>query len=216
MNAITRSYNVEVPIALVKEYAYCPRVAFYMYFTMHEPPTKSMEYPSYTKLYLARVLRRHGVEGDIYMECPVRSSSLGVYGKIDAVVMDEGRVSVVEVKLSTSRAKLREKAFHYLIQLTTYAIACEETFKRSVREAMIVVLSTDAVVKVDVTPRLRKVAIDTINEFKEHIREERLPPRTPKRARCHHCFYSKLCPDWPGRGLGAQTPLAHEHPRQWG
>ncbi|MEM1674848.1 MAG: hypothetical protein QXI56_08270 [Candidatus Bathyarchaeia archaeon] len=40
---------------------------------VYEPPTKSMEHPRYTKLYLAKVLRGHGLR--------VRSKSLGVYGR---------------------------------------------------------------------------------------------------------------------------------------
>ncbi|MEM4862842.1 MAG: CRISPR-associated protein Cas4 [Candidatus Nezhaarchaeales archaeon] len=192
MKGTTPSCSVEVPIVLVKEYAYCPRIAFYKYFTLHEPPTKSMEYLRYTKLYLAKVLRGHGVEGEIFMERLVRSESLGVYGRVDAVVDEGRRVHVVEVKLCTSKAKLR-RSLHLLLQLTAYVVACEETFKKPIGKAMVVVLSTGRVVEVGVTPRLRRMVVDTIKELKRYVEEEKLPPRTPGRAKCYHCFYNKFC-----------------------
>lgn len=194
MRRTTQSCSVEIPIVLVKEYAYCPRMAFYKYFTMWEVPTKSMTYPSYTKLYLVSLLRGHGVKGDVQMECLVRAKSLGIHGKVDAVVVNEGRVYVIEVKLCTSKAKLKEKAFHHLVQVIAYAIACEETFKKPVEKAMIVVLSTERVIELGIKPRFRKLVIDMINEFRRYIEEERLPPRTSRKTKCYNCFYSKFCP----------------------
>ncbi|MEM1674849.1 MAG: Dna2/Cas4 domain-containing protein [Candidatus Bathyarchaeia archaeon] len=97
---------------------------------------------------------------------------------------------MVEVRLCTSKAKLR-RSLHLLLQLTAYVIACEETFKKPIGKATVVVLSTWMVVEVRVTSRLRRMVVDTIKELKRYV-EEKLPPRTPGGAKCYYCFYNKF------------------------
>ncbi|MET1101040.1 MAG: CRISPR-associated protein Cas4 [Pyrodictiaceae archaeon] len=193
MSTAIQSSRIEIPIILVKEYAYCPRIAYYKYFTIWEPPTESMKSPRYTKTWLAKLLRSHGIKGEILTEYPVRSRRLGIYGRVDAVVVSDKELYVVEAKLDSSRAKLRRKAFHHLIQLTAYAMAAEETFHKSIRKSLIIVLSRNDIVEVTITPSLRRTLLNIVNEFKRYVAEQELPPRTVKRSRCRYCFYRKIC-----------------------
>jgi len=193
MSGATQSSSVEVPIVLIKEYAYCPRIAFYKYFTLWEPPTESMKSPRYTKLHLARLLRSYGLEGDIYMEHPVRSRSLGVYGKVDAVVVDNNKLYVVEVKLDTSKSRLKKRGFHHLLQLAAYTIAAEETFHRPAEKSFIVALLRDEVLEVKIGPNIRRTLTNIVKEMKRYIEQQALPPKTPIKSRCSSCFYRKAC-----------------------
>ena len=194
MNIATQLSSVEIPIVLVKEFAYCPRIAFYKYFTVWEPPTESMKFPQYTKLYLARLLKSYGLEGDIYMEHPVRSKSLGVYGKVDAVVVDNNKLYVVEVKLDTSKSRLKKRGFHHLLQLAAYTIAAEETFHKPVSKSLIAVLSKEEVIETSMSPNIRRTLINVANEMRRYLEQEKLPQKTSLRTRCSHCFYRKVCP----------------------
>jgi CRISPR-associated exonuclease Cas4 len=193
MSGATRSSSPMIPIILVKEYAYCPRIAYFKYFTVWEPPTDSMNYAKLVKANLQRLLQSHGIEGTLYTEYPVRSKSLGIYGRVDAVVVADKRVHVVEVKLDTSKSRMKRKAFHHLVQLAAYAIAAEETFHKPLGRAMIAVLSRNKIIEVPVTPRLRKTVVSIVNELRRYIIEQKLPPRTPRRQRCNSCFYRKFC-----------------------
>jgi len=193
VNIATRLSSVEMPIVLVKEFAYCPRIAFYKYFTVWEPPTESMKFPQYTKLHLARILRSYAIEGDIYMEYPVKSKSLGIYGKIDAIIINGNKLYVVEVKLDTSKTRLRKKSFHHLLQLAAYTIAIEETFRKPVDKSLIAVLSRDEIIETRIGPTTRKTLINMVKEMKKYINQQQLPPKTPIKTRCNHCFYKKIC-----------------------
>jgi len=193
VNIATQLSSVKIPIVLIKEFAYCPRIAFYKYFTVWEPPTESMKFPQYTKLHLARILRSYAIEGDIYMEHPVRSKSLGVYGKVDAVVIDNNKLYIVEVKLDTSKSRLKKRGFHHLLQLTAYTIAAEETFHMPTEKSFIVVLARGEVLEVKIGPNIRKMLTNIVKEMKKYIEQQTLPPKTPIKSRCNSCFYRKAC-----------------------
>jgi len=190
----TQSYRPLIPAVLLKEFAYCPRIAFYKYFSVWEPPTESMRAAKgYSKLDLLRLLRSYEVEGDVYAEYPVCSKLLGVCGRADAIV-DCGRwLAVVEVKLDTSKSRLRGKAFHHLIQLTAYVIASEETLRKPVGRAFIAVPSRWELIEVSITPALRQTVARLAEELRRYIEEEKPSPKTPVKSRCMHCFYRGVC-----------------------
>jgi hypothetical protein len=72
-----------IPITLVKEYAYCPRQAYFKALTMWEPPTESMKYAKGINNIekLKEILRSNGFNGELITEVPVKSRKLGIVGK---------------------------------------------------------------------------------------------------------------------------------------
>jgi len=194
MRGVTQSSRPFIPVVLLKEFVYCPRIAFYKYFSVWEPPTESMRAAKgYSKLDLLKLLRSYGVEGDVYAEHPVCSKLLGVCGRADAVVDCGQRLAVVEVKLDTSKSRLRGKAFHHMVQLVAYVIAAEETLRKPVRRAFIAVPSRWELIEVSITPALRQIAARLAEELRRYIEEEKPPPKTPVKSRCMHCFYREVC-----------------------
>ncbi|ADM27736.1 CRISPR-associated protein Cas4 [Ignisphaera aggregans DSM 17230] len=185
--------SIEIPIVLIKEYVYCPRIAFYKYFMYWEPPTESMKFARYSKIDILKIVRGYGIDGDIYMEYPVKSRSLGIYGKIDIVIDNGKRVSIAEIKLETSRARLWRKSYHHLIQLTAYTIATEETFHKPIDRTFIVTQIGGEIIEINISPNLRRTTINIVEEFKKYIQQQKPPPKTPMKTRCNHCFYRKIC-----------------------
>ena len=185
---------MEIPIILIKEFVYCPRIAYFKYYSVWEPPTESMKFPRYTKTWLARLLRSYGVEGEIIMEHPVKSRKLGIHGRVDAVVVNGRKAHVVEVKLSTSKKRLQRKARHHLMQLMAYVVATEETLRKTIDKAYIAILEREELIEITPRPTLRQELVRIVNEFRTYIEQQRLPPKTPAKARCKNCFYRKACP----------------------
>ena len=61
-------YRLEaLPVTLLREYAWCPRAAFFKIHGLWEPTTWSMAGGRYDAALLEKLLRRHGVEGRLLL-----------------------------------------------------------------------------------------------------------------------------------------------------
>jgi CRISPR-associated exonuclease Cas4 len=187
-----------IPVTLVKEYAYCPRQAYFKALNMWEPPTESMKYAKGINNIekLKEILRSNGFNGELITEVPVKSRKLGIVGKVDAVLVKGKHVSVVESKITAvSRRGLYTRYNHILIQAIAYAMAVEETMNTTVDEVIITNPEQGKIITIKVTPNLRTQATRLITELKKHLEEQTIPPKTTNKAKCKACYYSKNCPD---------------------
>ncbi len=183
-----------IPIVLVKEYAYCPRIFYYKYYMYMEPPTESMRYPCYTYQTLYSIIREYGLEGDLYLEYPVYSRLLGVSGRVDAVVLhDDGTYSLIEVKYSVSKRRLETSHRHLKIQLIAYMIACEETLGLRTRSAYMLSLDNSRLLEVRIRPWEIVETIDLVENMWKIITDQRIPDRTSDKWKCRACHYRKIC-----------------------
>ena len=182
-----------LPITLLKEFVWCPRIAYLKYYTLPEPATESMLFPNYSRVELLSILRNAGIEGDIVMELPVESKSLRLSGRIDAVAIAPSEATPIEIKLYTSRKSIYSKSRHHLVQIAAYSIALEETLRKPVYKAVVVSLTNRRVFTIAITPRLRENVRRLAIELHKYIENEILPPPTPTKTRCTPCFYRKIC-----------------------
>lgn len=89
-----------LPVTILKEYAYCPRIAYYKLYSVSEPPTESMIYGKIvaSKDRLKEILEKAGLKGDVLLDVKVSSRRLGVTGIVDAVIINGTRAKIIEVK----------------------------------------------------------------------------------------------------------------------
>ncbi|MEM0497844.1 MAG: CRISPR-associated protein Cas4 [Acidilobaceae archaeon] len=184
-----------IPVTLIKEYAYCPLIAYYKVFLIVEPPTESMMYAKekIDRSLVEAKLRGEGVDGEILWSIPVESRRLNIRGIVDLVVVNGFRAKVVEVKLITSRRSLWKRYRHHIVQVVAYAIAVEETLKVVVDEAIIVPLERGGIVRIKLTPPIRNYIFMLVREFEEMVRSAVKPRGTIDKVKCKTCFYKKIC-----------------------
>ena len=186
-------YRLEaLPVTLLREYAWCPRAAFFKIHGLWEPTTWSMAGGRYDAALLEELLRRHGVEGRLLLEYPLESPSLGLRGRADAVLVAEDWAAPVEAKRRTGKRRRRYR--HHLLQAAAYCIAAEETLHRRCTRAFIVDAERREVKTLRVTPGLRRLVRESAEQLWSLARSEALPEATPRRRRCSSCFYRGICP----------------------
>ncbi|MGC9227672.1 CRISPR-associated protein Cas4, partial [Caldivirga sp.] len=142
-----------IPVTLVKEYVYCPRQAYFKVHLHYEPPTTSMAYAKeyWKNINIEGILKANGIEGNVIIEVPLRSSRLGLVGKADAILVNNGELHIIEAKINVSKRNLFTKQVHILAQSLAYGLMAEETFKRSLSH-LIFISGNGSVIKVKVTP----------------------------------------------------------------
>ncbi|BAN90254.1 CRISPR-associated Cas4 family protein [Aeropyrum camini SY1 = JCM 12091] len=194
------------PVSMLKEYAYCPRVAYYMEvlrpsYRPTEPMNLSREI--YSVDHVREILRTSGFR--IVKEewaVPLRSKRLGLQGVADGVVV-EGRLGivVVEAKLSVrSNRWLHTRDRHVIFQAAAYALALEETRGYSVDYLAIVSLEDSKTYVVRMSPSLRRDVIRLADDMNKILDDGLEPPPKPGR-KCVACRFRRVCQPWvAGRG----------------
>ena len=188
----SRLFNA-IPIALIKEYAYCPRYAYYLTFTRGvNYVTESMEAAS-SVIDEDRVRELCRGSLSILREYPVSSRSLGIYGIADYICVHQDYAVLIEVKALSkiSKRSLLGRHRHYLVQAVAYAIAIEEALKKPV--PYIIVVSSEGYVKVNLSPGLKQSVVRLINEVRLMVANEAEPRRINNPLKCSYCAFKRLC-----------------------
>jgi CRISPR-associated exonuclease Cas4 len=189
------------PLALrvndLKQYAYCPRIVFYQYaMPVQRKATFKMEHGKIVEqkveqLERRRKLREYGLErGERRFQVWLSSASLGLSGRLDLMITTARGVFPVDFKDTRERVHR-----NHHVQLCAYALLVEETFDVPVSTGFIYRVPRHDVAVVDITPELRVETRTALREIREMIRNERMPPPTPVRARCTDCEYLNYCGD---------------------
>jgi len=186
-----------MPITLVKEFVYCPRIAYYKIFSLREPATESMRYaksvaPSRAQI-VETVKKFVSEEFTLVLEAAVESKTLGFWGMVDAVALTDSEALPIEIKLVSSPEKIKRFALHHLAQIVAYAIAVEETYRKPASRALVISLEPPVAFEVRIGPGLRGYIYRIAREFWDMVKNEKIPRATASRRRCGACFYKKFC-----------------------
>lgn len=191
----------KIRVTDLKQYAFCPRVVYYMYCLPNlRPTTYKMEagiaaQERVTELEERRSLRAYGLqEGERRYYVPVHSVTLGCVGQVDMVIEthEEGERRLVPVDFKLSR---REPGRHFQLQLACYGMMLEEMYELPVPEGFLYFIPARRAEKIALTKRLRRDARAYVEAIRAMLQTQRMPPPTPRRARCVNCEYRRFCND---------------------
>ena len=195
--------RLELSVSDVRQWVYCPRIVhFRLCQPVKRPVTYKMEegklqHQRIEELERRRTLRSYGLRDDEregrverHFRVRLRSERLGLAGVVDLVLVAAQEVIPVEYKHSESPLGLNHK-----YQLVAYALLAEERWGRPVRRAFVRFIPSDRLEEVAITPNGRTFVRRTLEEIRQAVAAERLPPPTPRRGRCVDCEYRRLCGD---------------------
>ncbi|RLF02940.1 MAG: CRISPR-associated protein Cas4 [Thermoprotei archaeon] len=178
-----------LPVRLLKEYAYCPRYAYFQVFLARSYVTCSMRAALEVEDPLARLdPDSWRVERGVY----VASRRLGLHGFVDALLVRGRLVKVVEAKALTrvSSRALRGRLRHVMAQAGAYGMCAEESLGLTLTG--VVIVGSNGVVEEKVTPAHRRYVESLARGlWRMVIREEDPGPR-PRRE-CGYCVYGDVC-----------------------
>ncbi|WP_143522203.1 CRISPR-associated protein Cas4 [Pyrodictium delaneyi] len=203
-HAKSQSYSIVdeerlLPITLVKEYYWCPMIAYHKLLLWSERPTQSMQSGGLTgeqRAELVERLEEARIEvQELLWEQPVQSRRLGLVGRVDLVaVTPRETLVVVEAKLSVSRRSLYSRAQHILAQLAAYTIAAEETLAMPSEKTLVYATEAARLIEVRITPRHRRLVEEAARELWRILETGITPWTRPRRSRCRACSYRGVCP----------------------
>ncbi len=118
------------------------------------------------------------------------SERLGLRGKLDALIEDDGRLVPWDEK-NTERPDAPWPGQR--VQMAAYALLLEDAYP-GLRVAYGVVdyLLDGSSTVIDIDARLRMQVMTLLHDVTQLRRTEQLPPRAPA-TRCRDCVYAKIC-----------------------
>jgi CRISPR-associated exonuclease Cas4 len=183
----------------LKQWRICQRVVYYRYCLPHiRPVTGKMEegireHQAELMRELRRSLRSYGLaEGERHVDIRLRSTALGLTGRLDVlVVLPEGQEGyIVEHKLSD-----RKIGAHVKLQLAAYALLVEEAWGLTVARGFLYRIPLRRVEEVTLTSRLKRQVRETVTAIQAMVRAECMPPPPARQRICVSCEFRRFCND---------------------
>jgi len=188
--------SYSVPVNLIRQWCYCPRVVYYMELTdiaFHRPAwVKQGEdfHRLETKLWQRRNLSRFNLDkGQIHHNLNLRDGELALHGIVDMAIETDEAVYAVEFKLSATNKKRGDQ-----LQLAGYAMLLEKHFSKPSPVGFLVgkgkVLHT-----IDIDAGRRDAVKATADNIRRMLRRGMKPESSATVAQCCACEYVNLCND---------------------
>ena len=122
------------------------------------------------------------------LEKPLYDPELGLTGKPDYLVQQEGRIIPVEVKSGRAPAAPYDS---HIFQLAAYCLLVERTM--NVRPPYAILHYDDRDFAVDYTPELEDALLDTLADLRRDETRRDVPRSHEEPRRCARCGYRQEC-----------------------
>ena len=185
----------------LKQYTYCPRIAYCTYcLPLLRPTTYKMEsgaaaHERADKLERRRTLSAYGLDrGERHFHVDLGSARLGLRGRADMLIerpLENGR-EWIPVDYKQSRRKV---GHHIALQLAAYGMMAAETLGGVSTRGFVYSLLTRKATEVRLTPRLCGNVRQVVTAMRETIERERMPEPLRSRRACVSCEFRRFCND---------------------
>ena len=185
-----------VPVNLLRQWCYCPRVVYYMELTetpVHRPLWVKQGEDFHLleeKLWQRRNLSRFKLaSGKTYHNLAMRNDELGLHGIVDMAIETDDAVYAVEFKLSPNNKKRGD-----ILQLTAYAMLLEKHFSKPSPVGFLA--GKGKVLHIIGMDRARyQEVMTTIDEIRQMLQRGLKPESSATVVQCCACEYVNFCND---------------------
>lgn len=188
---------VTLTVTDLKQWLYCPRVAYYMRCLPNvRPTTYRMRFAKDAHedeedRERRRSLRTYGLSsGDREFDVEVASDELGLRGKVDLVIRRDDEIIPVEYKDSDGWS-----GRHFQVQLAAYGILLERLTGLTARRGFLYFIPNRRSQAIELDEALKSEALAAIVGIHRMIGLEAMPEPTPWRQRCRDCEFRRFCND---------------------
>ncbi len=177
-------------------YAYCPRIIYFMHVLKIPQETTKKEFKGREKY---DEFKDKSKRNKIILEFPklrkiynthLESKEHGFHTLTDCIIFDDSKNEAYPIQVKYSY-KPRKVYITQRYQLMLEAVLIENTFNCSVPFGFLKFLKSNDIEKVELGNK--KDILKIAEEIKELIAKEIIPERTPYIKRCNDCCYKKIC-----------------------
>ena len=185
-----------IPVNLIRQWCYCPRVVYYMELTkvtFHRPIwVKQGEqfHKIEKKLWERRNLSRFNLQnGKKHYNLTIKNESLGFHGIVDMAIETDKAIYPVEFKLSANSKKRGDQ-----LQLSAYALLLEKHFGKPSPVGFLIG-GEKTVHTIDISTNHRRDVMKVSNDIKQMLLKGLKPASSATVHQCCACEYINFCND---------------------
>ncbi len=191
-----RELSNSIPVNLIRQWCYCPRVVYYMELTnvaFHRPVWVKQGEVFHNReetLWNRRNLSRFNLNsGKKYHNLHVRDSDLGLHGIVDMAIETDKAIYAVEFKLSANCKKRGDQ-----LQLVAYSMLLEKMFLKSSPIGFLVGKG-DILHIISIDKNKRESVIDSVKQIRLMLKQGVKPDSSATVFQCCNCEYVNFCND---------------------
>jgi len=186
-----------IPINLIRQYHFCPRIVYYNLLTNIKPT-----YPKHVqlgsdyhtlqnKLIKHRRFKKLKINyTDIITEQYIEDKELGIGGIVDLFFICKDEVVPIEFKFIE-----KKPSFSNILQVVAYGLILEKEYNLPFKKAYIIYSNNIKFYKVEDIQKYKKSLFKTINEINEIVQLGILPDSSANEHKCSQCEYLNFCDD---------------------
>ncbi len=200
MSQLMDSKQYSVPISLLRQFCFCPRIPFFqecMHLDVKYPLWVNQgvkEHDRYEMLSKRRNLKKFGIDS---LECNIKhnvylcSEELKMHGICDSILSTKTDKYIVEFKLSDRvKLNLAEK-----VQLTAYAMAAESMYSMKISKGFILIGKKGKTFDIEIDQYLRDKTLSIRDHVINIIEKGVMPNSSATEGKCCQCEYFNFCAD---------------------
>jgi len=194
--------NYSVPVSMVRQYCFCPRIPYYHLLSNVKPI-----YPSWVeqgttyhkkqkKVFDRRTLIRFNLDdAKIYYDYFMELETEGIHGNADMILVSKNEVFPVEFKMSENKTKKNKPYRGQLLQLVAYGLLAEKHFNLKCKKGFLLFGKKGKTIPIEITDKLKQEVKKIVYSIQEMMTTQTFPDSAAKDTQCGLCEYLNFCND---------------------
>lgn len=195
MNMETYNNDISIPINLLRQWCFCPRVVYYqelLNIKTSKPLWVAQGEDFHIKISHIEKRRsfiKYGlINAKRHFNVNIKSEKYCLHGIIDCVIETDEQVFIVEHKINP-----KPNSLGHQLQLCGYAIIAEEIYKKPCTTGFLA--SDKTSFEINITNELTNKLITTIQNIKSMLDLASKPDSSATEYQCVQCEYINYCND---------------------
>lgn len=187
-----------IPINLIRQYHFCPRIVYYALLTNIKPiyPRQVSLGQEYHKLQerLSRnrkFKKLHIDYEEIVLDKYLENEQLGIVGKIDMALICKDEVIPVEFK----DINAKKPSYSHILQLCGYGLLLEGEYEKSFRRAIVIYSNNMKLFHIEITAKIKNDFLETLKKIEGIVEKNNFPHSSANERQCSQCEYLNYCDD---------------------
>lgn len=188
-----------IPVNLIRQYIFCPRIVYYNLLTNIKPifprqVSLGIEYHSLQeKLSKNRKFKKLDIEyNEALLDKYIENETLNICGIVDLALLCNDEVIPVEFKFIEAKKK---PSYSHVLQLYGYGLLLSKEYNKEFKRAIIIYSNNMKLFKIEITQKIKDDFLKTLKAIEKVERNNILPNSSANELQCSQCEYLNYCDD---------------------
>jgi len=187
-----------IPINLIRQYHFCPRIVYYSLLTNIKPiyPRQVSLGLEYHKLQ-ERLSKNRKFEKlhidyeEVILDKYLENEQWNIVGKIDMALLCKDEVIPIEFK----DINAKKPSYSHILQLYGYGLLLEKEYEKRFSRAIVIYGNNMKLFHIEITQKIKDDFLKTVKKIESIVANGNFPHSSANDKQCSQCEYLNYCDD---------------------